>query len=62
MFDEKQKNYVKRIHLVTDGGLYDRKTFYKVKIVFIHPSSERLLTRFDNELAINLAPSINCNM
>ena len=24
--------------------------------------SERLLTRFDNELAINLALSINCNM
>ena len=34
MFDKKQKNCVKRIHLVTDDGLYDRKAFYKVKIVF----------------------------
>ena len=34
MFDKKQKSCVKRIHLVTDDGLYDRKTFYKVKIVF----------------------------
>ena len=24
-------------HLVNDDGLYDRKAFYKVKIVFIHP-------------------------
>ena len=37
MFDKKQKNCIKRIHLVTDDGLYDRKTFYKVEIVFIHP-------------------------
>ena len=37
MFDEKQNSCVKRIHLVTDDGLYARKTFYKVKIVFIHP-------------------------
>ena len=36
MFDKKQKSFVKRIHLVTDGGLYDRKSFYKVEIVFIH--------------------------
>ena len=36
MFDKKQKRFVKRIHLVTDGGLYDRKSFYKVEIVFIH--------------------------
>ena len=34
MFDEKQKSSVKRIHLVTDNGLYDRKAFYTVKIVF----------------------------
>ena len=37
MFDQKQKCWVKRIHLVTDDGLYDQKPFHKVKIVFIHP-------------------------
>ena len=37
MFDKKQKGCVKRIHLVTDDASYDRKAFYKVKIVFIHP-------------------------
>ena len=31
---KKQKSFVKRIHLVTDDSLYDRKAFYKVKIVF----------------------------
>ena len=34
MFDKKQKSCVKRIHLVTDNGLYDRKAFYKVKNVY----------------------------
>ena len=34
MFDKKQKSCVKRIYLVTDHGLFDRKAFYKVKI---HP-------------------------
>ena len=38
MFDKKQKSCVKHIHLVTDDGLYDRKAFYKVKIVFYSPS------------------------
>ena len=37
MFDKKQKSRVKRIHLVTDHDLYNRKGFYKVKIVFIYP-------------------------
>ena len=37
MFDDKQKSCVKHIHVVTDDGLYDRKAFYKVKKVFIHP-------------------------
>ena len=37
MCDKKQKSCVKRNHLVTDGGLYDQKAFYLVKIVFIHP-------------------------
>ena len=40
MFDKKkQKSCVKRIHLVTDNGLYDRKAFYKVKIVLFYSSS-----------------------
>ena len=34
MFDKKQKSCVKRINLVTDDGLYHRKSFYPVKIVF----------------------------
>ena len=29
-----KKSCVKRIHLVTDDGLYDRKAFYTIKIVF----------------------------
>ena len=37
MFDKKQKSCVKRIHLVTDDGLYDPKAFHKVKTGFIHP-------------------------
>ena len=38
MFNKKQKSCAKRIHLVTDDGLYDRKAFYTLKIVFfIHP-------------------------
>ena len=41
MFDKKQKSCVKRINLVTDDGFYDRKAFYAVKIVFIHPLSYR---------------------
>ena len=35
--DKKQNSCVKHIHLIIDDGLYDRKAFYKVKIVFIHP-------------------------
>ena len=38
MFDKKQKSCVKRIHLVTDDGLYDPKAFYTVKIVFYSSS------------------------
>ena len=34
MFDKKQKSCVRRIHLLTDDGLYDRKAFYTVKTVF----------------------------
>ena len=42
MFDKKQKKCVKRIHTVTDDGLYDQKAFYKLKIVF-YSLSEILL-------------------
>ena len=35
MFDKKQKRCVKLIHLVTDDGLFDRKAFCIVKIVFL---------------------------
>ena len=38
MFDKKQKSCVRRFHLVTDDGLYDRKVFYTVKIVFYSSS------------------------
>ena len=31
LFDKKQKYCVKLIHLVTDDGLFDCKSFYKVK-------------------------------
>ena len=33
-----KKNCVKRIHLVTDDGLYDREAFYIVKTVFYSSS------------------------
>ena len=36
MFDKIQES-VKHIHLVPHNGLHGQKTFYKVKIVFIHP-------------------------
>ena len=32
-----QKKCIKGIHLVSDDGLFDRKVFYKIEIVFIHP-------------------------
>ena len=45
MFDKKQKSCVKRIHLVNDHGLYDRKAFYTVKIVFYSSSVNMSLFR-----------------
>ena len=39
MFDKNQKSCVKRIHLVTDDGLYDQKAFYTAKIVFYSSSN-----------------------
>ena len=42
MFDKKQRS-IKRIHLVTADGLYDRKAFYKVEIVFIRPLGNKKL-------------------
>ena len=38
MFDKKRKGCIKRIHLVTDDGLYDWKAFYTVKIGFFYSS------------------------
>ena len=38
MFYKKRKS-IKRIDLVTDDGLYDRKAFYTVKIFFFYSSS-----------------------
>ena len=38
MFDKKQKSFVKRIHLVIDDALYNRKAFYTLKIVFYSSS------------------------
>ena len=46
MFDKKQKTCVKRIHLVTDHGLYDRKAFYTVKIVFYSSSKNSIFLYF----------------
>ena len=37
MFDKKAEKLYKRIHFVTDDGLYHGKAFYKLKIAFIHP-------------------------
>ena len=37
MFDKKKNKCIKRIHLVTDDGLFDQKSFYKVETAFIHP-------------------------
>ena len=34
IFDKKQKSCVKRIDLVTDDGLYNRKDFYAVKVFY----------------------------
>ena len=39
MFYKKRKSRIKRIDLVNDDGLYDRKAFYAVKIVFFYSSS-----------------------
>ena len=47
MFDKKQKSCLKVIDLVTDDGLYDRKAFYTVKIVFY--SSSNVLFRLRDD-------------
>ena len=47
MLDEKQKSCVKCIHLATDDGLYDWKTFYSVKIVFCSSFTEKCFAIFD---------------
>ena len=51
MFDKKQKTCIKRIHLVTDDGLYDWKAFYKVEIVFIPPLKNKTNKWFVGEIA-----------
>ena len=33
-FDKKQKHFIKYMHLATGNGLYDQKSFYKVKNYF----------------------------
>ena len=45
MFDKKQQSCVKRIHLVTDDGLFDRKAFYTEKVVFYSPFRENILRK-----------------
>ena len=35
MFDKTQKSCVKRIHLVTDDGLYSRKLFIQEKLFLL---------------------------
>ena len=52
-FDIKQKRCIKRIHLVTDDGLYDRKAFYKVEIVFIHPLSKLVIEESGSDAIIS---------
>ena len=37
MIDKRQKSCTKHIHLLTGDSSYERKEFYKVKILFIHP-------------------------
>ena len=61
MFDKKQKSCVKRIHLVTDDGLYDRKAFYTVKIVFYSFSMNdgEFINYYTNEFIIILMIQIN---
>ena len=41
MFDKNKKSCVKRIHLVTDDGLYDRKVCDTEKIVFYSSSNHQ---------------------
>ena len=45
MFDKKQKSCVKRIHSVTDDGLYNRKAFYTVKTIFCSSFIQRIVQR-----------------
>ena len=42
MFDKKQNSCAKRIYLITDDGLYDRKAFYKVKNCYLSFSSSNI--------------------
>ena len=46
MFSEKQKNCIKRIHLVSDNGLSNLKAYYRVEIVFM--ISNNFISSLDN--------------
>ena len=45
---------MKRIHLVTDDGLYDWKAFYKVEIVFLPPMCVILFDVFNQCFLVQL--------
>ena len=55
IFDKKQQSCVKRIHLVTDDGLFERKAFYTVKVVFYSPLKGKYI---DKEKDIIFSSSI----
>ena len=61
IFDKKQQSCEKQIYLVADDGLYDWITFYKVKIIFIHPLWIMTNLSIINlcESLLNLIPDIN---
>ena len=54
MSDKKQKKCVKCFHLVTDDGLYERKAFYTINIVFYSSSNSGNIIdfpKYDNSSA-----------
>ena len=63
MFDKKQKSCVKRIHLVTDDGLYDRKTFYTINFSFYGHNKKTLeITMPPKTKLCNCLRKENCPM
>ena len=59
MFDKKQESCVKRIDLVIDEGLYDRKAFYTVKMVFYSSSMSNCFTNFSTRSTAVQCPTNN---